>query len=102
MEIDTRLPECPASSVFASDRIPAWLKERDAPENGVGGGASGALVIVGKAHDVVLAEIRSRLHFDDVQRLFAGILQPVFHAQRNVRGLVLAQDERFLAARDRG
>ena len=46
--------------------------------------ASDPPVAIGHANDVVLAEIRSRLHLDELQRQLAGIFEPVLGADRNV------------------
>src|SRR5215469_16871268 len=59
-----------------------------------------ASVTVLEAHDVVLAEIRARLHLDDLEHYGAGVLDTVLHADRDVGGLVLLEEELFLAARD--
>src|SRR5471030_3204104 len=64
--------------------------------------ASGALVDVLEAHDVVLAQVAAGLHFDQVQRHLAGIFQPVVHADRDIGRLVFRQQLDALAAGDAG
>src|SRR5690606_34778304 len=46
-------------------------------------------IILDEPDNIILPQISSRLHFDDVQRDLAGILDAVFDAQRNERRLVL-------------
>ena len=63
--------------------------------NGVAGGvwpnSDGlAAVTVLEADDVVFAEIAAGLHFDQLQRLAADILQPVLGAQRDEGRFIFA------------
>ncbi len=46
-------------------------------------------VTVFKAHDVVFAQVRAGLHFDQLQRHLARVGQRVLDAQRDVSGLIL-------------
>src|SRR5215469_9427954 len=57
-------------------------------------------VAVFEPDNVVLAEIAAGLHFDQVQRLSADVLEPMHSAQRDVDRHVLAQHDRILIARD--
>src|SRR5688572_26549485 len=52
---------------------------------------SGAMVIVDKADDVVLAEIASALHLDQLQVDLARIFQTVRDADRNIDRFILVQ-----------
>src|SRR5258707_12359154 len=63
-------------------------------------GRSLASVTVLEAHYIVFAEIRARLHLDDLERHRARVLDAMLHADRNVSGLVLFEKEHLLAARD--
>src|SRR5215472_11899590 len=63
---------------------------------------SGPPVMVLEADDVVLAEIGTRLHFDHMQRDFAGVFQPVRGTERDIGRLVFGEDDLFLAAADLG
>src|SRR5688572_2968216 len=66
-------------------------------------GESRAAITVGHADDIVLSQIRSRLHLDQLERQLAGILQTMFGADRDVDRFVLAHDHAVLAAlHDRG
>src|SRR5260370_27085803 len=60
--------------------------------------SSGPAIAVGNTHDIVFAEIRSRLHLDELQRKLAGVLEPVLGADGDVDGLVLAHEHALLAA----
>src|ERR1700730_15999689 len=59
-----------------------------------------ASVTVLEAHDVVLAEVRTRLHLDDFERHDARVLNAVLDAHRDVGRLVLFEKEDLLAASD--
>src|ERR1700675_650844 len=59
-----------------------------------------ASVLVVETHDVVLAQIRPRLHLDHFERRFTGVFEPVLRTERNERGLVFAHQEGFLPAGD--
>jgi hypothetical protein len=48
-----------------------------------------SVVSIFEPHDIVFAQITAGLHLDDFQWDRAGILEPVCHANRNVRRLVL-------------
>ena len=48
-----------------------------------------AAIDIFKTHDVVFAEIASRLHFDQLERNLAGICEPVDGTQWDIRQLVL-------------
>src|SRR5579884_3365629 len=61
---------------------------------------AGSPVTILEPHDVVLAEVRARLHLDDVQRDLAGILDAVTDADRDVRRLILLEQEDLIAAGD--
>ena len=50
-----------------------------------------SLIAVLEADDIVLAEIAARLNLDQEERRLAGVLQPVFGADGDVRGLVLRE-----------
>src|SRR5712672_2457457 len=69
----------PATGLWGSGTL--WSPERLGPS-----------VAVGHAHDVVLAEIRARLHLDELQRQLAGVFEPVFGPDRDVDGLVFANE----------
>src|SRR6202171_26228 len=53
-----------------------------------------------EAHDVVFAEVRARLHLDDLEGHLPGVLEPVAHAERDERRFVFAQEKLLVAARD--
>src|SRR5579863_6888130 len=59
-----------------------------------------AAVTVLEAHDVVLAQVRPRLHLDDLEHYGARILYTVLHADRDIGRLILLEQEHLLAARD--
>src|SRR5688572_18591134 len=63
-------------------------------------GANVPSVRILETDDVVLTEIGARLHFDQLERHFARILEPVARTQRDVGRLVFGKQERLLAARD--
>src|SRR5688572_14163036 len=65
-------------------------------------GANVPSVRILEADDIVLAEVGARLHFNQLERHLAGILEPVARAEWNVGRLVFGKQERFLAARDLG
>src|SRR5471032_1916666 len=52
-----------------------------------------ASVLIVETHDVVLAQIRPRLHLDHFERRFAGVFEPVLGTEGNERGLVFAHQE---------
>src|SRR5947208_15385050 len=64
------------------------------------GGEKSAAVSVLEANDVVLSEVASRLHLDDLERQAAGVLEAMLGAGRNVGRFVLGEQKRLLAARD--
>jgi hypothetical protein len=49
----------------------------------------GAIIYILKSHDIILAQIRPRLHLNEFQRNSAGVLQPVFHTERYIGRFVL-------------
>ena len=55
-----------------------------------------------EADDVVLAEIAAGLHLDDVQRDFPDVFEPMEGIERNIRRLVLGQDQFLIAANHLG
>src|SRR5256714_1916830 len=57
-----------------------------------------ALIDVLDSHDVVLAEVGSGLHLDDLQRHLAGVLEAVQLADRDVERPGLREQQGFLAA----
>src|SRR5207253_10001619 len=59
-----------------------------------------AAVGIVDAHDVVLAQVAAGLDLDDFQRELSRVFQAMQHAERNEGGLVLAEQELLLAARD--
>src|SRR5215813_10755025 len=59
-----------------------------------------APIFVFEPHDIILAQIIAALHFDDAQRLRAGVLDAVARLDRNVRRLVRSHVEHVVAARD--
>src|SRR5664279_6162423 len=59
-------------------------------------------VAVLEPHDVVFAEIRPRLHFDDLERYLAGVGKPVRLAERDVGALVLGQHRHRRSVRHLG
>src|SRR5512147_2558437 len=59
-----------------------------------------AVVPVFEADDVVFAELVAGLHFDDLQRHAARILEAVPGAYRDEGGLVLRERQQLVAARD--
>src|SRR5215467_14758691 len=59
-----------------------------------------AAVTVLEAHDVVLAEVRPRLHLDDLEHDGARILDAVLHADRDVGRLVLLEEKHLLTTGD--
>jgi len=50
------------------------------------------------AHDVILAQIGARLHFDQPKRLFARVFQTMLGAKRNEGRLVFVQQKNLLIA----
>src|SRR5580658_11073952 len=56
-------------------------------------------VTVFEANDIVFTEVAARLHLDDVQGDLPGVLDAMTNPDRNVGGLVLLQQECFLAER---
>src|SRR5271156_3667550 len=58
----------------------------------------GPPVCIFEPHDVVLAEIASRLHFDQMQRDRTRVLETVFGAKRNERRFVFVEEEDVLVA----
>src|SRR5277367_1986824 len=59
-----------------------------------------APVLILQAHDVILPQVGPGLHFDHMHRYLAGVLDAVGHPDRDEGGLVLFQQEYFLATRD--
>ena len=55
-----------------------------------------------EAHDVVLAQISARLHFDDFQRQRARVFQAMLHADGNLSRLILGEQKSLSAARHLG
>ena len=57
-----------------------------------------AIVHVVTADDIVFAEVDAELYFDDFQRHFAGIFEPVPYSGGDVEGLILANEFVLFAA----
>src|SRR3546814_3663116 len=55
-----------------------------------------------EAHDVVLAQVIARLHFDQFEWAIADVFQTMLHPDRDVRGLVGTQHQQVLATGDAG
>lgn len=53
-------------------------------------------------NDIVLAEIGTRLHLDQVERHLPGILQPMHAAKRDENRLILAEKNFLVIASDNG
>src|SRR5690606_7939766 len=53
-------------------------------------------------YNIILSQIRPRLHLDDVQRNLSRVLDAVLHAERDECGLILFQQERLVSARHAG
>src|SRR5690606_883704 len=64
--------------------------------------AGGPAVGVVEADDVVLAEVGTALHLDDVQLHLAGVLQAVDDPEGNIGGLVLGEQQFLVAAGHQG
>src|SRR5260370_42554918 len=70
---------------------------RGIPGLRIGLPGSNAAIGAWGAEDGSLAKVGAGLHFDQLQRQLARILQPVFGADRDVDRLVLAQQAAFVA-----
>lgn len=57
-------------------------------------------VPVVEPHDIILPQVGTRLHFDDVQRYLPGILDAVLLADGDIGGLVFLQQEHSVSASD--
>ena len=49
------------------------------------------MVCVREAHDIVFAQVRARLHLDDLERDRPGVFQSVLDAEGDIRRLILRQ-----------
>src|SRR6266705_1561565 len=61
---------------------------------------SAPTVVVLEPDNIVLSQVASGLHLDEVKRRGPAVFQPVFRACRNKRGLIVAELAHFFAARD--
>ena len=61
-----------------------------------------ATVDIFEALDIVLTQIAARLHFDDLQRDLARVAQAVHRGDRDVGGLVFAEQEHVVVTGDFG
>lgn len=73
-------------------------RKKTAPEGAAKGGVR-VLIVFGLCsfvacvdvfitHDVILSEVGAGLHFDEVQRDFPRVFQPVYRAKWDVHGLI--------------
>src|SRR5690625_2073369 len=54
-------------------------------------------VVIVQTLNIVFAQIRSRLHFYQLQRDFPWVAQPVGHAHGNISGLIFGQKQGLIA-----
>lgn len=59
-----------------------------------------SLIVIFQPHNVILAEIITKLHFNDRERSIAAVAKTMIRLRRNVYMLALAQLQLFLAAGD--
>src|ERR1700758_3166976 len=59
-------------------------------------------ICVLEPHDIVLAQIRARLHLDEFQRDLSQVAQPVGCAEGNIRGLIFAKHDLLVAVGNQG
>src|SRR5205807_1843577 len=57
-----------------------------------------APIAVLESHDIVLAEIGTRLHLDDLERHGTGVLDAVLHPDRDVGRLALLEEKNLVSA----
>src|SRR5262249_61663317 len=74
-------------------KVEGWCWRR------LAGLVGGAVVDVVAADDIVLAQVAADLHFDDLERGLAWVLQAVPLGGGDIDGLVLAHELLFPAAR---
>ena len=59
-------------------------------------------VVVFKPNDIVLTQVATRLHLDDLEWHGAGVGETVGFAQRDVGGLIFGQQDGLVAIGDFG
>src|SRR5438876_8710102 len=91
--------ELPPTSARARTGTPAPpALDLNASQDSGSASRSLASVAILEAHDIILAEIGARLHFDDLERHGTGVLDAVLHAHRDIGRLVLLEEKDFVSA----
>ena len=78
------------------EKIDSFLRKKEGEnlllpltKEGEAGWGLGSTVTIFKANDIILAQVRTGLHLDELQRYLAGVLQSMNLPHRQVNRLVL-------------